>query len=122
MNFIQSLRLNNVGWLEILFAAYPIFTVYRYPYVPFSLLILLLMDIIALHRKKRRVLNDASDKVLKLLFGYVLIHEFLLMFVIGIPGVMISKYIEYIIIFASFFIIYPRIDIDKLEVSALSNL
>lgn len=115
MDFLKSLRLNNVGWLEILFAAYPIFTVYRYPYVPFSLLMLLVMDIIALHHKKKRMLNDASDKVLKLLFGYVLIHEFLLMFVIGIPGVMISKYIEYIIIFASFFIIYPRIDIDKLE-------
>lgn len=115
MNLIKSLRLDSVGWLELIFAAYPIFTVYRYPYVPFSLLMLILMDIIALHRKKRKIMNDASNKVLKLLFGYVLIHEFLLMFVIGVPGVMISKYIEYIIIFTSIFIIYPRIDINKLE-------
>lgn len=112
--FIDILRLKDVALLELLIAVYPILTVYKYPFLPFSLLFLLIMSFLAYNRKKIKR-NKDENKILKFLFIFVLIHEFVLLFYIEPSGLFFSKYIEYIIIFGSILLIYPKVDIRKLE-------
>ena len=116
MNFhsLNVRKLANIGLLEILFAMYPMLTVYKYEGFPFSLFILLVMDIIVYAKSGYRK-SSHYNKIINLLFGFVILHEFLLIFIANVGGEFISKLIEYCIIFYSIKTIYPNLDFHKLH-------
>lgn len=111
-NKIKIKKSFDIGIVEFLLAMYPVLIVYRYAFFPFSLFILLLMDVILLSRGKR--MCGIYNKGLKYLFAFVLVHELLLFVIIGLEGVYITKYMEYLIIFSSILLIYPNLNIYKL--------
>lgn len=119
MNFLRkicnSLQLGKVGAVEILIAMYPILSSYQYGPVPFSLLTLLI--IIFLLVKKNSNLSFKSTKEFKWLTIFVLVHDFLLIFLMveEVPFFYINSYISLIVTLLSIILISPYVNWNKLD-------
>lgn len=108
------LKRNKWGLLELLLALYPILMGYSYGSVPFHLLSLIIMDVVALRVK---IINHRINytKLVLLLYLFIVFHEFILLLFGNSDSAFFHRQIEYFIIFVSIIIIYPRVDFEKLE-------
>lgn len=110
-SLINRLHLKKVGLLEILFAMYPILMGYQYGSVPCSLLFLIIMDALALAKKKR----IRNNKTMLFLTVFVLLHEFVLFFTLpSVPSSFVNLVIGFAITLLSIPIITSAIDYDKI--------
>lgn len=108
---IELPSVKNVGSLEILLASYPILVAYQYGFLRFDVLILLIMSAISFAKRKIILKN----KRLTLIFLYVILHEFIWLFVTGGSQTQINNIISLVVIIGSVFIIVPAIDAVKLK-------
>lgn len=111
---IERLNLNRIGLVELLIALYPILSSYQYGPVPLSLFVLLLvMGLVILKNNKITFLNNRTFKILSL---YVIIHDILLIFVMGnnTPSFFFNSLIALVLTLFAIFLVTPYIRWDKL--------
>lgn len=108
---IGYLQLNEIGFLEVLFALFPILLGYSYFGLPGDVVILLLLDVIALFKRKKFF----CPTILTILFGYILLHELIiyLLYTDG-PQYMLNAMISTLVVFISIPILASAINPQKL--------
>lgn len=110
---IEKLHLKDVGFLEMMFALYPILMGYQYGKIPLAILVLLIMIALAYNRQGR--LHIAQCKPMLYLMVFIVLHLIIWLFVIdNVTGSYYNNAIFYIIIFTSFFVIGPALDYKKM--------
>ncbi len=93
---------------------YPIVGGYQYGHIPFSLLMLIILDVIVLIKTQGKPKMRQPNKAVKYLILYVMVHETVLFFTLpSVPSYFINSYIGQIIIFASILIIGPNLNFNK---------
>ena len=114
-SIVADLNLKSVGLVEMLMALYPILSSYQYGPIPFSLLVLLIAIIVIL--LKNGNLAVLSSKDIKWLAAFVVLHDIVLMFLMGsdTPGFFINSLISFVISFAALLFIIPYINWTKFE-------
>lgn len=111
--FLSYFDLGKIGLLEILFAMYPILAGYQYGSLHIDMLAVLIMDMIALSRPLRE--RKFTFRPLQICVLYAIIHEFILMPIVGLENTtLIKNTIQLIIIAGSIFIIAPKLNYQKL--------
>lgn len=114
---IKYLSLDKCGGLELLFAFYMILSGYGYGSIPFVLLVLVIMDIVALvFRKPQRGKGISKEQIALYVFiAYYLIHEITLKILVpGLTRSFINAAISAMVVLVSIVIIAPRLKISKL--------
>ena len=107
--FFPSIK--RIGLLELLLAFYPILMLYQYGLLRFDVFVLIVMAIVALRRRK----GALKETTFYMLCMFVLIHDFIWLFVADGGPSQINNYISVFLTFASIIIIVPAIEIDKLK-------
>lgn len=111
---LQYLDISKIGILEMLVALYPILMGYKYGMLRCDILCLLLMDVIAIN-KKRDVIQLNGLKYLSI---FIVLHEIVLCVTMSsTPSYHINSILSYCVNFISLFIIIPAIDFSKLRSS-----
>lgn len=112
--FFSSLHLKDVGFLEMFVALYPILRGYSYGGL-MNLEIVALLGIVFISLFKNKRAHDKAFKPMVLLFGYIMLHNFIWLFVMhNVPSYYINTWIIYLLSFISIFIVAPRLDFNKL--------
>ena len=88
------LQLNNIGFLEIMVALYPILLGYAYGPINGNLLFILLIVFLSIERRKKKI----NFIWLKILILYIAIHEIMLMFIIPVQSYFINNTFSIIVI------------------------
>ena len=91
---ISYLQLNNIGFLEIMVALYPILLGYTYGPINGNLLFILLIAFLSIERRKKKI----NFTWLKILILYIAIHEIMLMFIIPVQSYFINNTFSIIVI------------------------
>ncbi len=107
---LSYLHIENLGLLELMLAFYPIIMGYGYGSIPMSLLWLVLMDVVAFFRHRRLLHN----RLLFFVYAFVLLHEFIVLFMDGFMSSHINTIIALVIYLASIFIVAPALDYKKM--------
>ncbi|WP_287621479.1 hypothetical protein [Parabacteroides sp.] len=106
------LNLGKIGFLEILFALYPILAGYQYGLLHIDMLTVLIMDMIAISRPLRE--KKYMFKPLQICVLYAIVHELVLIPIVGLEHTaLIKNTIQLIIIAGSIFIIAPKLNYQK---------
>lgn len=106
--------IGQIGLLEFILAMYPIVGGYQYGHVPFSLLVLIILDAIVLVQTQGKPKMRQPNKAIKYLIIYVMVHETVLFLTLpSVPSYFINSYIAQIIIFVSILIIGSNINFKK---------
>ncbi len=104
------------GWLEFIFAMFPILWGYQYGSIPFNLLIPLIMIIMAVYRGMGSI-KMFHYKPLKLLFAFVVLHQLLVGFFINPPGYFWNSLLVLVINLLAIYVIVPAINYEKMRSS-----
>jgi hypothetical protein len=108
---LKYLQLNNIGFLELLFACYPILLCYNYWGIPGDVFVIIVIDIVAIIRRPRA----KCPGVLALFFAYVLIHELVVFFFCtNQPTYMLNSIISMVVRFISIPLIISAINPGKI--------
>lgn len=107
---ISYLQLNQMGFLEIMLALFPIVTGYAIGPIRFGIIWVLIMDIIAFFKKKGLV----RFPLLYVLFGFVILHEIFVLTITGAPSEHLNYIISMLVWLTGIMIIAPALDINKL--------
>lgn len=111
---LNYIGIGQIGLLEFVLAMYPIVGGYQYGHIPFSLLMLIILDVIVLIKTQGKPKMRQPNKAVKYLILYVMVHETVLFFTLpSVPSYFINSYIGQIIIFASILIIGPNLNFNK---------
>lgn len=111
---LNYIGIGQIGLLEFILAMYPILGGYKYGHLPFSLLVLVILDVIVFIKTQGRPKMRQPNNAIKYLIAYVLIHETVLFFTLpSVPSYFFNSYIGQIIIFASILIIGPNLSFNK---------
>lgn len=111
---LNYIGIGPIGLLEFILAMYPILGGYQYGHIPFSLLVLIILDVIVLVKTQGKPKKRQPNKAVKYLILYVMVHETVLFFTLpSIPSYFVNSYIGQIIIFTSILIIGPNLNFNK---------
>lgn len=108
---LSRLNIEKIGLLEIMLALYPIISGYQYGFIPMSLVWLLVMDAVAMTKKRQRL----QEKLLMVVFLFVLLHEIVVWVITGFPSTHLNFILSTSICLFSIFIIAPVLQYDRLE-------
>lgn len=112
---INYIGIGQIGLLEFVLAMYPILGGYQYGYIPFSLLVLIILDIIVFVQTQCKPKLRQPNKAIKFLIIYVMVHETVLFFTLpSVPSYFFNSYAGQVIIFLSILIIGPNLNFKKL--------
>ena len=94
-NVVDNLQLDRIGTIEFIVALYPILSCYQYGPIPLSLLTLVILFLVIRNKSRETVLHN-QIKDLKRLTAFVLLHDFVWIFVMGVntPAVFINSLIS----------------------------
>ena len=109
-SFLNSLNLNRVGLLEILFALTPMLSAYCIMNKPLSVLMWIILIVIVCIKYKRLPLKNY--KPLTIFVIYWSLHTLVLLIITELN---INAVITQIIYFLAIYSLYPVLDINKLE-------
>lgn len=109
--FIEYLHLKDVGFLELLFALYPILSGYSISGLPMYLLMLLVMDVFAIQRE--RVYDKSLMNPILLFTAFYVFHDMFLGLMNGFPVGAFNMLIGVVIVLASLLIIAPTMKLEK---------
>ena len=107
---VNYLQLDHVGGLELLFAFYPILAGYSYGFLHMDLFLLLILDMMAMSRKK----GILRCTPLKWFVVLVIVHEITVFLITGGSSTHLNNFISICIFIFSLFIIAPAINYEKL--------
>ena len=115
---VNFLHLKDIGWLEMLFALYPILSVYSWGIVPLELVMPLILILIALKRCRGHFLKSRIYKPILIFLSFYIAHEIVWLFVMNtVQFYFINATISGIICLGSINLIFPAINKKKLIVS-----
>lgn len=115
---VNYLHLKDIGWLEMLFALYPILSAYSWGIVHLHLVMPLILILIAIKRCRGHFLKSRIYKPILIFLGFYIAHEIVWLFVMNsVQFYFINAAISGIICLGSINIIFPVIDKKKLIVS-----
>lgn len=107
---ISYFHLNQIGFLELMLAFFPIISGYRYGSIPMSLLWPILMDVVALTKKRKKV----SMKLLLLVFSFVITHELIVLLINDANQTHVNAIVSLVILLLSIILIAPVLNYEKL--------
>lgn len=105
------LNIKKIGFLEVLLALYPIVAGYQYGSISMNFIWLLIIDVFAIARKQ----GFLQNRLLFILFLFVIIHEILVWIIGGFRSTHFNYNIVLIVMLLSVFIISPALQFDRLE-------
>lgn len=109
------LHLKDIGWLEMLFALYPILSAYSWGIVPLQLVMPLILILIAMKRCRGHFQKNRIYKPILIFLGFYIAHEIIWLFVMSsVQFYFINATISGIICLGSINIIFPAINKKKL--------
>lgn len=109
------LHLKDIGWLEMLFALYPILSAYSWGIVPLQLVMPLILILIAIMRCRGHFQKNRIYKPILIFLGFYIAHEIIWLFVMSsVQFYFINATISGIICLGSINIIFPAINKKKL--------
>lgn len=115
LKIANYLRLKDIGWLEILFALYPILSAYSLGKVHLQLLMPLIFILIALKRCNARLTKKRIYKPILIFLGFYIAHEIVWLFIMNsVQFYFINAFISGIICLGSINLIFPAINNKKL--------
>lgn len=106
----KKLIIGNIGLLELMFAFFPIISGYQYPGLPMGTLWILLMDFIALSRRKKII----KDNLLFFLYAFIIFHELVVFFATGLSITHLNNIFSTIVCLSGVIIIPGALDFKKL--------
>lgn len=109
-NVFSYLNLNNIGAFEFFLTLYPILAGYGWGFLTGKLLFIILLLIWTIQLPKKKNINF---KWLKILIGFVMLHEILLMFIIPVQSYFINNTLSIILISISVIPISRSVDYQK---------
>lgn len=109
-NVFSYLNLNNIGAFEFFLTLYPILAGYGWGFLTGNLLFIILLLIWTIQLPKKKNINF---KWLKILIGFVMLHEILLMFIIPVQSYFINNTLSIILISISVIPISRSVDYQK---------
>lgn len=110
---IKKLHLKDIGLLEFLTVLYPILCGYNYGgMINLEIIVPVVLIVLVLKSKKKKRAKTYGP--LLYLFIYIMLHNFVWIFVMpSVHGFFINTWILYILVFATIFIVAPKLELDK---------
>lgn len=104
-------HLGRVGLPEFIIAMYPVLEGYSYWGIPLRLILLVLLDVYFLMKQSSKALDI---KMFYFVYVFIVIHEIILWFLIGIPSYMFNVTLQFALTVGSIAIIGYNLNYEKL--------